>query len=194
MISASFLNQVGGTLSQQGCETIAKAALTVPDEGVILDINCGEGRSTLSMALALDTVERDGVSILAIDTHVIDPKSSTPHEDGTILKFLKNLRNYRALHRVVPMVMPVSKVRQVLNRKCANMVIIQAPVSDLTSISQDIEIAKFALRAKGIIVVCLQGPNATIWDGLRLVLPETEYTMLHNSRDLRIYESGKKGG
>ena len=194
MVSASFLNRVGGNLSQQGCEILAQAVLTVPEDGVILDLNCGEGRATLSMALSLDNVGRGGVSILAIDTHVIDPKSSTPHEDGTILKFLQNLRSYRALHRVVPMVMPVSKVTKVLNRKCANMVVVQAPVCDLTIVSQSVEIAQFALRAKGSIAVCLPSSNASIWDGLRTVFPESDYTLLHNSRDMRIYESGKKGG
>lgn len=185
---------VGGNISQRCCEALAEAALSVPDGGVILDLNCGEGRSTLSMAFALDSVERDEVSILAVDNHVTNAKSSTPHEDGTILKFLQNLRFYKSLHRVVPMVMSVSKVSQILNRKCANMVVVQVVTNDLTQVSQDIETAKFALRAKGTIVVCLSNPDKMLWNGLRRVLPENSYTLTYDSQELRIYESGKKGG
>lgn len=191
MISTSFLNRVGGTLSLRSCEVIASVASSVPDDGVILDLNCGEGRSTLSMALALDSVGADSVSILAVDTHIINPLSQTPHEDGTVLKLLKNLRVYQALHRVVPMVMPISGVTKVLYKKCANAVVFQAPIADLTVVTQGLETAAFALRAKGSIVVCLPNPAKNIWDSLRLVLPEHTYTLTHDSPELRVYT--KKG-
>jgi hypothetical protein len=159
----------------------------VPDNGVILDLNCGQGRSTISMALGLIERGNQDVSILAVDSHVTNPLSDFPLQDGTIMKFLDSLAVYNSMRRVVPMIMPVPKVLEVLNRKCANLVVVQSHGSDLTTLNQYIDVAKFALRTKGIIAVCLPCPVDN------LSFPESSYRSLYTSKELMVYESFKKG-
>jgi len=187
MINSYFLNQVSGKISQHVCEKLAELAVNVPPNGVILDLNCGEGRSTISMSMALTEAHNYDVSIMAVDTHITNPLSSSPHEDGTLMKFLRNLRSNICLHRVVPMVMPSTKVLEVLNRKCANLVVVQTRSADTTTLSQHIEVAKFALRAKGTIAVCLDSPVGS------LDFPATTFRMTYQSSELLVYESFRKG-
>lgn len=185
MINAAFLNRVSGNISQDVCEILADLTEKVPDNGVILDLNCGKGRSTLSMSMALSERGNQNISILAVDTHVINPLSNSPLQDGSILKFLDNLVVYNSMRRVVPMIMPVPKVLEVLNRKCANLVVVQSYSSDVTSLNQYIDVAKFALRAKGTIAVCNPVDN--------LNFPEAIFKITYQSKGLLVYESFRKG-
>lgn len=197
MIRASFLNRVSGAIPQDVCEQLAQQACIVPKDGVILDIECGEGRSTLSMALALDSTERDGIKIIAVDTHVTNPRSTAPYEDGTIMRFLKHLQTYGVMHRVVPVLMPSSSVIQVLSKRCANMVVVQAPEnhSDLSAIGQNLETAKDAVRRGGKIVVCRPHmPARNFAQFVAGCLPSSEFTLIFESAGAVVYEYSKKGG
>jgi len=197
MIKASFLNRVGGAIPQDVCEILAQQACTVPKDGVILDLECGEGRSTLSMALALDSTERDGIKIIAVDTHITNPRSTSPYEDGTIMRFLRHLQSYGVMHRVVPVLMPSCSVIQVLSKRCANMVVVQAPENhaDLSAIGQGIETAKDAVRRGGRLVVCR--PNIPARNFTQFVagcLPGSEFTLIFENPGIVVYEHSKKGG
>lgn len=185
MINPAFLNRVSGNISQSVCEILAQLTENVPDNGVILDLNCGKGRSTLSMSMALSERGNQDISILAVDSHVTNPLA--PLQDGTILKFLDNLVVYNSMRRVVPMIMPAPKVLEVLNRKCANLVVVQSHGSDMTTLNQYIDVAKFALRAKGTIAVCLPTPVDS------LNFPDTTFKMTYRSKELLVYESFRKG-
>jgi hypothetical protein len=91
------------------------------------------------------------------------------------------------MRRVVPMIMPAPKVLEVLNRKCANLVIVQSHGSDMTTLNQYIDVAKFALRAKGTIAVCLPTPVDS------LNFPENTFRVTYRSKEILIYESFRKG-
>jgi hypothetical protein len=171
-ITTSFLNIVEGRLSKKSCEKLAELVLTLPENGVILDLNCGYGRATISMGMALDEAEQVGMSILAVDTHVLDLRSDHPHSSGSLMKFLDNLRTFKVLHRVTPLIMPVYNVPKLLNKKCANLVVARS--------TEDIEIARYAIRTKGIIALI----------GIKQVLPDNEYTLNYEDSDLRIYQKG----
>jgi hypothetical protein len=149
------------------------------------------------MALALDTAERDGVTIIAVDTHITNPKSASPYEDGTIMRFLRHLYNYGFSHRVVPMLMAADSATQVLSKRCANLVVVQAPETrvDLSTISQGIETAKDAVRRGGRIIVC--HPNAPVRNFATFVtgcLPNSEFTLVSETPGAVVYEYTKKGG
>lgn len=156
MIS-NVIARVNGNLKPETCEVLAKLAGSVPSGGTILDLNCGEGRSTICMALALRQVSKEA-TILAIDSHITDPISETPYQDGTVMRFLLNLRKFEVMQQVVPVVAPAYNLG-FINKRSANLVIIQSPATSRSAwnedaLEQSMAIAKYALRKGGIIAAC----------------------------------------
>lgn len=151
-----ILNAAQGSLSEVACQTLYSLAQQVPEDGVIFDLYSGEGRSTIAMALGLEQAGSmlAGVRIVSMDTHVINPTSTTPYADGTILKFLDTLRRFRVIHRVSAMV-GTENMLTVFNKRSANLVVLQSPscqvaVEDVLETS--IQHAQGIIRKNGHIV------------------------------------------
>ena len=148
-IIADVTRNVPGSLSTEACRVLYNLVEEgLPKDGVILDLNCGHGRSTVIAAKAL--TDKPDAQILAVDTHITDPNSNTPHKDGSLLPFLQYLRMFKVSARVFPLVAPTSTVSRLLNKKCANMVIVQLGAHNLLPLVRD---AQFAIRKGGKIII-----------------------------------------
>lgn len=157
----TIIGNIAGTLTSTVCEQLYQAALKVPNKGAILDLNCGLGRSTVVLAKALSQ-QREGL-VIAVDGHITQPRSQTPYQDGTTMKFLINLRKFQVTHRVVPLVCPVGIAANIVGKRCANLVVVQSPQTSEGQYSEDamheaLGIAKSALRKGGQIAVCCPNP------------------------------------
>lgn len=192
MLQSSFYNRVGGVIGPDACEQLALQVNNVPKDGVILDLECGEGRSTLSMAFALNE-DHGNVKIIAVDTHVTDLRSSTPYEDGTIMKFLKHLQHYKVMSRVIPMLMPTSSVLQVLNKRCANLVVVNHR-DNIVSTYCNLAIALNAIRRNGRIAVCYPSRNNELEQKITSYMETFYFTLIVSRSGIMIYECSKKGG
>jgi hypothetical protein len=190
----SLINIAGGTLSPESCQRLFNLAKDVPEDGVIFDVYAGEGRSTIALALGLEDGEHVPARIVSLDTHVTNPMSSTPHEDGTILKFLGHLRRFRVAHRVYTMVAPDNAL-SIFNKRSANLIVIQAPtypVSIDNVMDKAIETAKEIIRRNGrIALACPQGVSQA--EFLRFVDCHfiSGFRGLVTKGDLLIYEETK---
>jgi hypothetical protein len=79
------------------------------------------------------------------------------------MAFLGAIRRFKVAHRVIPIVAPVHMVDKVTNKRSANLVVVQSPATLTPSLNEDvlvhsIELAKYAIRRGGIIVVCCPNP------------------------------------
>jgi hypothetical protein len=147
------------------------------------------------MALALEG--QSDAKIIAVDTHITDLRSASPYEDGTIMKFLRHLQHYKAMSRVVPMLMPTGSVLQVLSKRCANLVVVQAPVyhGDLSAIGQGVSVAMDAVRRGGKIAVCRpRTPALNFSSFVAGCLPGAEFNQVLDHPGIVVYEYTKKGG
>ena len=154
-----ILNWISGSLAPEDCQTLSRMAADVPANGSILDLNCGNGLSTVFMALAL----RTNVIITAIDSHITNPLSDNPYKEGSLMAFLGALRRFKVAGRVIPIVAPTHVVDRVLNKRSANLIVVQSPAVITPALNEDvmvhsIELAKYAIRRGGIIVVCCPNP------------------------------------
>lgn len=153
-----ILSKVPGSISRETCEVLTERAAAVPDDGLILDLCPGAGRSTVVLSTSLETEENTSAKVLAVDTHITNPLSSTPQEDGTLGQFFHNLRQFRVLHRVTPIVDSIGVIPQIFNKRSANLVVVQCPLAILNvddTMHLAIEVAQFSVRKNGkIIVIC----------------------------------------
>lgn len=154
-----ILTWTTGSLSLKDSQWLNQLAADVPAGGTVLDLNCGAGRSTVCMATAL----RKSVTITAIDSHVTNPLSTSPYLEGSLLAFLETIRRFKVTDRVIPVVSPVHLVERVINKRSANLIVVQSPVTITPSLNEDamchsIELAKYAIRRGGIIIVCCPNP------------------------------------
>lgn len=151
------LRQVPGNLSADACRVLYNLIeQDLPKDGVILHLNCGQGRGTVVAGKALEMTDKPDATILAVDTHITNPLSNKPHETGSLLPFLSYLRMFKVMGRVMPLVSGVSAVTKLLNKKSANMVIVQVPMDHVDfgdALRAAIEAAQFAIRTSGQIIV-----------------------------------------
>jgi SAM-dependent methyltransferase len=189
----AILTHVNGSISRQVCEVLEKCASKVPSSGAILDLNCGEGRSTIVLAQAVETKGRD-VTVVAVDTHIRNPFSETPYQEGTTMNFLANIRKFRLAHRIVPIICSTDMVGRVVGKKCANLVVVQSPATAHSVYSQDalsqaIEVAKEAVRKNGFIaVLCPNSAYQTEFDSLISGHFPDDPGQVLNWPELKIYE------
>jgi hypothetical protein len=196
--NASMLNvilaNVGGSISKPVCEVLEKLVSKVPSNGAVLDINCGEGRSTLVLAAALEARGKDA-PVMAVDTHITNPFSDTPYQEGTVLKFLVNARRFHLAHKVVPLICAVDVAGRVLGKRAANLVVIQSPMTvhsvfSADAVTQAIGIGKAALRSNGAIaVVC---PNPACRDEFNTIASSQfrkGYTRIVDDEDIKVFET-----
>jgi ribosomal protein L36 len=190
----SLINIAGGTLSQASCQQLFDLAKAVPEDGVIFDVYAGEGRSTIALALGLEDGEHVQARIVTIDTHVTNPMSTTPHEDGTILKFLGHLRRFRVAHRVYTMVAPDNALT-IFNKRSANLIVLQAPTCQVSIdnvFDKTIDTAKEIIRRNGRIAVACP-PGVSTQDFFRFVDCRfvIGFRALATGGDLLVYEETK---
>lgn len=175
---ADVTRNVPGALSADACRVLYNLVEeSLPKDGVILDLNCGHGRSTIIAAKALGMTEKTEAQILAVDTHITDPNSVTPHKDGSLLPFLQYLRMFKVSSRVYPLIAPTSTVSRLLNKKCANMVIVQLGEHNLLPLVRD---AQFAIRKGGKIIVF----SGLVMDDL---FPEADYKKTTNVSGIQVW-------
>lgn len=144
-----LLNATDGSLSADACLFLFTMAQQIPEDGVIFDMYSGEGRSTIAMAMGLEAGGSTlaGVRIVSMDTHITNPMSMTPYEDGTILKFLGALRKFRVINRVSALI-GTENLLNIFNKRSANLVVIQSPSCPVAL--EDV-MATSILHAQGVI-------------------------------------------
>lgn len=162
-MNSEVMNYTQGTLSLGDCELLAQLASDVPSNGTILDLNCGNGRSTITMALALRENKRGTATIIAVDSHITNPLSINPYKEGSIMTLLESLRHFQVSSWVIPVISPVHTLSRLVDKRSANMVVIQSPATMMASFSEDVmiasmELSKDAIRRGGSILVCCPNP------------------------------------
>jgi hypothetical protein len=156
----TILSQVDGHLAGTACRILWELATELPLGAMILDLNCGEGRSTVTLALAVKKAANEA-TILAADSHITDPWSATSMQDGNMMRFLLNLQRFQVAQCVVPIVAPIYKLG-FINKRSANLIVIQSPTTVRSLYNEDamsycVSVAKKAVRKGGLIVVCCPG-------------------------------------
>lgn len=150
----AILGNVPGNLSADACSVLWSCAQSVPPGGAILDLNCGAGRSTVIMAKALNEVSQ----VIALDGHIRNIYSETPYQEGTALRFLTSLHRFQVIDKVIPVIADPQWATKILNKRCANLVVIQSPetrqVYNEDALKASIYIGQAALRKDGKIIVC----------------------------------------
>ncbi len=196
----AIFRMVSGRLSISTCHLLSDLVEELPDAGVVLDLYCNEGLSTVVLASSMDYYGKSQATVIAVDTHITNPRSDTPHEDGTIMKHLKNLRSFRVLHRVTPIVTSVSFIYKLLNKRSVNLVVVQVPVNSATmmdSLLPEIQLGQEVIRNGGKIVVCC--PNQTMQqafeENVSRCFISKDFLLVVNRPEVKVYECvGKKNG
>lgn len=172
---------------------LEQLASRVPNNGAILDLNCGEGRSTIVLAQALEAKGKEAL-VMAVDTHIRNPFSETPYQEGSTMNFLINSRKFRLAHRIVPLVCPADMAGRVIGKRCANLIVVQSPGNihspySEDALSQSLTVAKEAARKNGIIAVICPNPAYTQqFDGLLARHFSEDFKQTFNSTEIKIYE------
>jgi tRNA1(Val) A37 N6-methylase TrmN6 len=153
----TILSSIDGNLSKDTCKGLVALAKRVPDEGTILDINCGEGRSTVLLAVANEQAQ-----VISMDSHITNPLSATPYQEGNIMRYLVSMQRFKVSHRVIPVIISSTGIVSYVNKRSANLVVVQSPATTQKKFSEDglelgIEAAKKAIRKGGTIAVCCPG-------------------------------------
>jgi hypothetical protein len=187
-----IIQTVNGTLSSSVCKRLVVLAQEVPDDGVILDLYCGEGRSTVVMATAL-AVHAGNVKIVALDTHITDPLSMTPYEDGTMARFYAHLRRFNITNRVIPLTTVAENIPYLLNRRSINLVVIQAPACAFVvedAFETCIEVAQYVVRKLGRIVLIRPAHIETnVFRGFISDRFNRDFNLIEEKNGLIIYEA-----
>lgn len=187
-----ILANVTGSIPRHVCEVLEKLASRVPSNGAILDLNCGEGRSTMIMALALEAKSKDCL-VMAVDTHIQNPFSETPYQEGSALNFLTNTRRFRLAHRIVPIICPVDMAGRVVGKRCANLIVVQSPGTihgpyAEDSLCQSIEVAKGAARRGAVVaIIC---PNAAYQRQFDTLVDRqcSSFEQISNTPEIKVFE------
>ena len=196
----SICRMVSGKLSTNTCQLLSDLVAELPDAGVVLDLYCSEGLSTVILAASMDYYGKSQATVIAVDTHVTNPISDTPHEDGTIMKHLKNLRNFRVLHRVTPIVTPVSFITKLLNKRSVNLVVVQVPVNSaamMDSLLPEVQLGQEVIRNGGKIVVCCPNPalQRDFGESVGRCFLSKDFKLVIDQPDVKVYECEvKKNG
>lgn len=160
-----IISQVQGTLTLSACEHIYHHTKDVPDKGVILDLCCGVGRSTVLLGMGLGDNGIAQPRIISVDTHVTNPLSTAPYSEGTLMSFLHNVRHWNLQDVVCPVISPPDAVHTLVNKRSINMAVVQSPVTQQHEFCGDalvdnLQLALHCMRQKGHIVVCCSNSSA----------------------------------
>lgn len=161
-VLADVVNMVSGDIPLEQCEALYDIARELPEEAVILDLFPGRGRSSIVSALGMRDANLNG-SLFALDPHL-------PYKDGSLGPFLESINRYSLAGAIVPIIGQLSAVTKVLNKKSANLVIVQVPkhagfIDDF--LSSSLEAARYVLRVKGRIIFFFHEPSiAETFDNL----------------------------
>jgi hypothetical protein len=196
----SIKRMVSGKLSTDTCKLLTDLVADLPDAGVALDLYCGEGLSTVVLAHSMDYYGKSQATVIAVDTHVTNPISDTPHEDGSVMKHLKNLRSQRVLHRVTPIVASVSLVARLPNKRSVNLVVVQVPANSATmmdSLLPEVQLGQEVIRNGGKIVVCCPNPalQRDFGESVGRCFLSKDFKLVIDQPDVKVYECEvKKNG
>lgn len=192
MNTDALLNHVQGPLSAEGCALLYRYAQDVPDDGIILDLNCGHGRSSISLGLGLTEAKKDGTSIVSWDPHITDSADLNATKDGTLTAFIRNLRLFNVHHKVIPVIQSIRTVSNLLSKKSAHLVIAQIAtnrVSFADSMVSVVEIAQHAVRKNGkIVLVCHNRADETVFNELGGSLFGEDFMLVDQTGLIRVYQ------
>jgi hypothetical protein len=184
---------VPGSISSDACRILYNViADDLPRDGVVLVLNCGQGRSTIIAGKALAMEDKGDATILAVDTHITNPLASKPHETGSLIPFLTHLRIFKVASRVNPLVSGVSAVTKLLNKKSANVVVVHVPTIHVDfgdALRAGIEAALFSIRTSGKVILFGEGPE---FDRLTDESFKSGFKLTTEHPGLRVYTSLKK--
>lgn len=189
----NILRHVPGTLSAASCQILYKLVKSVPKDGLILDLSPGEGRSTVVMGAALEFYEKEDAAVVAVDSHITNPASDRPFEEGTLMRMLTHLRTFRVLKRVIPLVKGPQAVSLLLNKRAVALAVVQVPTAHVDfrqALETGIGEAQFAIRKGGkIVVVCSNDVNRDVFVKVTDKLFAADFKLSASHDYLRVFES-----
>lgn len=155
-----LMNHVQGQLSAEVCGLLHRYAGEVPEDGTILDLNCGYGRSSISLALGLIEHGKENINIVSWDPHLVQ-SDELDAKDGTLTAFVRNLRLFNVQHKVIPVIHSVRSVPSVLSKHSAHLVVAQVDTKRLSftdSLGSITNIAQHLVRKNGTIILVCHNP------------------------------------
>lgn len=142
----SIVRQVEGNLTYEDCATLWEIVEELPSEAIILDINAGGGRSTVLLSKAL---QGSPATILSLT----DNKSFNGHTH--------HRSSFGCGSEVVPILAGIDHLKPVLNKRSANLIVLQLPPHNDDNLSTIERLAPFlsaTVRSGGsIVVICPTG-------------------------------------
>lgn len=189
----NILRHVPGTLSAASCLTLCKLVKGVAKDSLILDLSPGEGRSTVVLGTAVEWYDKAEAAIVAVDSHITNPASDRPFEEGTLMRMLTHLRTFRVLKRVIPLVKGPGAVSLLLNKKSVNLAVVQVPTAHVDfrqALETGIGEAQFAIRKGGkIVVICSNDVNRGDFEKVTDTLFAADFKLSASHDFLRVFES-----
>jgi SAM-dependent methyltransferase len=196
MDTPSLINHVQGSLSAEGCNLLYRFASELPDEAVIVDLNCGHGRSTIALCYGL-TENGKSASVIACDPHA--PKMDTTvdsDKDGSLMAFIRNLKVFQAHPYVTPMVQGISEVPRFIQKQLAHLVVAHIPTQRVPfhdSMDAVVEVSQHLVRKNGhIILICSNSTDRAVFAEMSSILfPETSFKLVEDIGSIRVYRASK---
>lgn len=191
MNTQQLMNHVQGPLGAEVCQILHRYARDVPEDGTILDLNCGYGRSSISLALGLVEGNKDSVSIVSWDPHLVS-SDEIDAKDGTLTAFVRNLRLFNVQHKVIPVIHSVRTIPSVLCKKSAHLVVAQVDTKRLSfsdSLGSVSDIAQHLVRKNGkIILVCHNPADEETFRAMSEAVFGKDYKLVQDFGLVRVFE------
>lgn len=146
-----IISMVGGRLIAEDCLFLTDLAKDIKSDGVIMDINCGSGLSTLFLGFG---AKECGGRVIAIDPQIRG-------QEITYTKFYKALTRYGVTPFVTPIVAAQDAVLRLFAKRSADLVVAQCINDDLRreELEEVVDVATHSIRRKGTVVIFC--PNDT---------------------------------
>lgn len=181
---ADILRQVSGEVPEDACVELDTLVKGLPDKSLVLDLLPGHGRSSVVLASAMRRYGKDA-HILAIDTHIRNPRSNRAFEEGTFSVFQASKRTFTCAEYIIPVLSPLNVVESFLTKRSANLVVVQVPRGDsdpIGTLGIALKLAAYTIRSGGFIAICPGTPD--------IILPQ-EFDRVDKYTALAVFKATK---
>lgn len=178
MLIPDILRQVSGEISEAACYELETLVKGLPSDALVLDLLPGYGRSTVVLSTAILTHGKSA-KILAVDTHIRNPRSARAFEEGTFSVFRASLRTFLCQSPVIPILSPLDQVESFLSKRSINLAVVQVPRDNPEpqhTLALQMKLASYTLRAGGFIAVVQSEHDLFLHKGFEKV---DKYTALN---------------